>query len=77
MSDTERLSRAVNRERLLDTAKKLIAVPSRTGEAGAALDCLAELLRRDGFAVERPTGGYPPAPAVAVRFQTARPGRVV
>jgi succinyl-diaminopimelate desuccinylase len=78
MSETaERISRAVSRARLLETATKLIAVPSRTGEAGAALDCLAGLLVRDGFAVERPTGGYPQAPAVAVRFDTARPGRVV
>jgi acetylornithine deacetylase/succinyl-diaminopimelate desuccinylase-like protein len=40
-------------------------------------DRLAELLRSDGFAVERPNGGHPSAPAVAVRFDTGRPGPVV
>ena len=39
----ERLERAVNRQRLLDTATALVAVPSRTGEAGAALDRLEEV----------------------------------
>ncbi|HZY86177.1 MAG TPA: M20/M25/M40 family metallo-hydrolase [Gemmataceae bacterium] len=73
----ERLERAVNRQRLLDTAAALVAVPSRTGEAGAALDRLAELLAADGFAVERPAGGHPAAPAVAVRLDSGRPGRTL
>ena len=73
----ERLERAVNRQRLLDTAKALVAVPSRTGEAGAALDRLAELLAADGFAVQRPDGGHPSAPAVAVRLDSGRPGRTL
>jgi acetylornithine deacetylase/succinyl-diaminopimelate desuccinylase-like protein len=73
----ERLGKAVNRQRLLETAVKLIAVPSRTGEAGGVLDCLADLLERDGFAVERVAGGHPSAPAVAVRWQAKRPGRTV
>jgi acetylornithine deacetylase/succinyl-diaminopimelate desuccinylase-like protein len=73
----EKLLHAVNRQRLLETAIKLIAVPSPTGEAGAVLDCLADLLTSDGFTVERPTGGYPTAPAVAVRWQTKTPGRTV
>jgi acetylornithine deacetylase/succinyl-diaminopimelate desuccinylase-like protein len=73
----ERLERAVNRQRLLDTATALVAVPSRTGEAGAALDRLAELLSADGFAVQRPAGGHPSAPAVAVRLDSGRPGRTL
>src|SRR5262245_16113614 len=73
----ERLKRAVNRQRLVDTAIKLIAVPSRTGEAGAAADCLAQILTGGGFMVERPVGGHPAAPAVAVRFDTKRPGRTL
>lgn len=68
---------AVNRQRLIDTAVKLIAVPSRTGEAGPACDCLAQILRQDGFDVDRPLGGYPQSPAVAVRFQTGKPGRTL
>lgn len=73
----ERLRQAVNRERLVDTALKLIAVPSRTGEAGAAADCLTRLLAEDGFVVERPDGGYPAAPAVAARLDSGRPGRTI
>jgi acetylornithine deacetylase/succinyl-diaminopimelate desuccinylase-like protein len=73
----ERLERAVNRQRLLDTATALVAVPSRTGEAGTALDRLAELLAADGFTVQRPDGGHPSAPAVAVRLDSGRPGRTL
>src|SRR5437870_4090959 len=73
----ERIQRAVNRQRLMDTAVKLIAVPSRTGEAGAAADCLAQILSGEGFTVERPEGGHPAAPAVAVRFDSKRPGRTL
>ena len=68
-----RVLQAIQPERLLDTAVKLIAVPSRTGEAKGVLDCLADLLRADGFAVERPDGGYPQAPAVAVRWPAPHP----
>ena len=75
--NVERLKRAVNRKRLVDTAVKLIAVPSPTGEAGAAADCLAQLVASDGFTVERPEGGHPAAPAVAVRFDSKRPGRTL
>lgn len=71
---TARLRRAVDPERLLDTATRLIAVPSPTGNAGAALDTLAELLAADGFTVERAAAGHPAAPAVAVRLDSGRPG---
>jgi acetylornithine deacetylase/succinyl-diaminopimelate desuccinylase-like protein len=73
----DRLSQAVNRRRLVETAVALIRVPSRTGEAGAAADCLARILAEDGFTVERPDGGYPAAPAVAVRFDSGRLGRTL
>jgi acetylornithine deacetylase/succinyl-diaminopimelate desuccinylase-like protein len=73
----ERLRPHLDRGRLVETALRLIEVPSRTGEAGAASDRLAEILGSEGFAVERPTGGYEPAPAVAVRFDTGRPGRTI
>src|SRR5262249_37681277 len=71
------IRRAVQRQRLVDTAVRLVAVPSRTGEAGAVADCLARLLLDDGFVVERPTGGYTAAPAVAVRSDSERPGRTL
>jgi len=63
--------------RLLEMARKLIAIPSRTGEAGPVLDCLADLLRAEGFAVERPAGDYPLAPAVAVRWAGKKPGKTL
>src|SRR4051812_23269391 len=44
----------ITRDRLLDTAVRLVEVPSRTGEARGALDRLAEILTSDGFEVERP-----------------------
>src|SRR5579884_1077702 len=71
------LCRAVDRRRLLDTAQRLIAVPSRTGEAGAAADCLADILSADGFRVERPAAGHPTAPAVVVRLDSGKPGRTI
>jgi succinyl-diaminopimelate desuccinylase len=73
----ERLKSRVNRSHLVDTARRLIEVPSRTGEARAACDCLAEILAADGFRVERPDGGYPAAPAVVVRLESGRPGRTL
>src|SRR5262245_13671060 len=72
---SERLRRAVDRGRLLDTATRLVAVPSRTGEAGAAADCLAQILTADGFTVERPVADHPVAPAAVVRLHGAGPGR--
>jgi acetylornithine deacetylase/succinyl-diaminopimelate desuccinylase-like protein len=74
---SDRLRRTVNRQRLLDTAVQLIDVPSRTGEAGAVLDRLAELLTADGFTVERPVAGHPSAPAVVVRFAGNGTGRTL
>jgi len=68
---------ALVRERLLETALCLMAVPSPTGSAGAVSDALAQILREDGFEVERPQGGHPAAPAVAVRHRFGVSGRVL
>jgi acetylornithine deacetylase/succinyl-diaminopimelate desuccinylase-like protein len=70
----ERLKPHANRDRLVETARRLIEVPSPTGDAGAAADRLAELLAADGFAVDRIAAGHPTAPAVSVRFDSGRPG---
>jgi acetylornithine deacetylase/succinyl-diaminopimelate desuccinylase-like protein len=72
-----RLEGALDRDRLTETAVRLVAVPSPTGEAERALDCLADLLAVDGFPVERPTGGHPRAPAVVARLDSGRPGRTL
>src|SRR4051794_38318545 len=77
VNDRERVFGAVQRQRLLDTATRLIAAQSWTGAARPALDCLAEILRGDGFAVERPSGGYGAAPAVVVRFTGQKPGKTM
>jgi acetylornithine deacetylase/succinyl-diaminopimelate desuccinylase-like protein len=73
----DRLKSFVNRDRLVDTAVRLIGVPSPTGSAKAVCDRLAEILAADGFSVDRPDGGYPTSPAVAVRFDTGQPGRTL
>jgi acetylornithine deacetylase/succinyl-diaminopimelate desuccinylase-like protein len=54
-----------------------VAVPSPTGSAGAAADCLADLLRADGFAVERPAAGHAAAPAVVARLASDQTGRTL
>jgi acetylornithine deacetylase/succinyl-diaminopimelate desuccinylase-like protein len=73
----DRLRPHVNRDRLVDTAVRLIEVPSPTGDGKAVADRLAQLLADDGFDVERPEGGYPSAPAVAVRYASGKPGRTL
>ena len=73
----ERLKSHVNRHRLVETARRLIEVPSPTGAAGAVSDRLAEILAAEGFDVERPTGGYPESPAVVIRLESGRPGRTL
>jgi acetylornithine deacetylase/succinyl-diaminopimelate desuccinylase-like protein len=76
-SIVDRIRAAVCRDRLLDTAVRLVEVPSPTRSGGAVADRLAELIRSDGFAVERPIAGWPEAPAVVVRFDSGRPGRTI
>jgi acetylornithine deacetylase/succinyl-diaminopimelate desuccinylase-like protein len=73
----ESLKTHVNPRRLIDTARRLVAVPSPTGAAGAACACLAEILTADGFGVERPQGGHAEAPAVVVRLAGSQPGRTI
>jgi acetylornithine deacetylase/succinyl-diaminopimelate desuccinylase-like protein len=73
----ERLRPFVNRARLVDTAVKLVEVPSPTGRAGEVSDRFAAMLTAEGFAVERPDGGYPEAPAVVTGLESGRPGRTL
>ncbi|HVC98423.1 MAG TPA: M20/M25/M40 family metallo-hydrolase [Pirellulales bacterium] len=72
-----RLRAAIRPERLLDTAVRLVEVPSPTRDGRAAADLLAEILASDGFAVERPVANWPSAPAVAARLTTGKPGRTL
>src|SRR5262245_23754366 len=70
----DRVRALVNRDRLLDTAVRLVAVPSPTSKAGPACDALADILRADGFAIQREPAGHVTAPAVLVRLESGRPG---
>ena len=73
----EQIRGQINPQRLIDTAVALIEVPSPTRSAGAVADRLAAILSADGFTVERPIANWPEAPAVAVRFNTGKPGRIL
>ena len=73
----ERVKPHVNRQRLVETARRLIEVPSPTGDAGAVSDRLAEILAADGFDVQRLAAGHPTAPAVSIRLDSGRPGRTL
>ncbi len=70
----KKIDAAMDRDRLIETAIRLIEVPSPTGDAGAVSDRLAQILHDDGFSVERPDGNHPGSPAVAARFSTDAPG---
>lgn len=74
MSLQENALGAVSRERLLRNAWSLVEVPSPTGDAGGACDRMAEILKSEGFEVERPDGGHPASPAVVARYDSGRPG---
>ena len=69
----ERLRRAIRPERIVETAVRLIEVPSPTRSAAGAAARLEEILRQDGFEVERPEAGWPQSPAVAARWSAPRP----
>lgn len=73
----EQLKRHVNRQRLLETATQLMEIPSQTGEAGPALNSLADILKSEGFAVKRVEAGYPDAPAVVSFYDSGNPSRVL
>jgi acetylornithine deacetylase/succinyl-diaminopimelate desuccinylase-like protein len=70
----ERVKGHVDQRRLLETARALIEIPSPTGKAGEVSDRLAQILAADGFNVDRPAGGHPAAPAVAVRLSSGVAG---
>ena len=71
------LRAAIQPARLLDTAKRLIAIASPTRSAGAAADELAEILAKDGFSVTRPAAGWSPSPAVVARYESGSPGKTL
>ncbi len=73
----ERLRTCVRPERLTETAMQLIEIPSPTRSAGAVADRLAEILRADGFLVERPVAGWSDAPAVVARWEAGPGGRTL
>src|SRR5262249_43157182 len=74
---THRLRLLINRERLVNTVVELVKIRSITGDAGAVLNRLGDMLTEEGFNVDRPPAGPPSAPAVAVRLNSGKPGRTL
>ncbi len=73
----QRLRDAIQTDRLVQTAIQLIEIPSPTRSAAAVSDRLEQLLRDDGFSVDRPVAGWPDAPAVATRWTAGAGGRTL
>ena len=59
---------AIDRDRLIDTATRLVAQHSPTRHTAAAANELEGVLREAGFAVERPVADWLESPAVVVRL---------
>jgi len=72
-----RIRDAIQVDRVVQTAVRLIAAPSPTCSAGPAADALAALLSEQGFEVQRPEAGWAKSPAVVVRWRSGRPGRTL
>lgn len=73
----QQVADAVQADRLLETAVALIEIPSPTQSAAAVSDRLAEIIRDDGFPVERADCGWPSSPAVIARLDSGQPGRTI
>ena len=67
-SIAKQVSEQISQERLLETAIRLVEIPSPTQGAAEVADCLAEMLQEEDFPVERPEAGWPAAPAVVARY---------
>lgn len=77
LSVVDQIRNAVSEERLLDTATRMIAIPSPTRSAASVADCLAETLESDGFDVQRSDCGWSDAPAVIARLAAGKPGPTI
>jgi acetylornithine deacetylase/succinyl-diaminopimelate desuccinylase-like protein len=73
----DQLRSALQPDRLIDTAIRLIEIPSPTRSAGNVADCLASILAEDGLAVQRPVANWPESPAVVGTFQPGAAGRTI
>lgn len=67
----------LRRERLLETAVRLMEVHSPTRDAGAALTVLANILTEAGLEVSREEADWPSAPAVVAWLHSGKPGPVL
>jgi len=77
MSAADAVRNAVDPERLMRHAVELVSIPSPTRSAAQVADRLSDLLRAEGFEVERPAAGWPDAPAVVARLQSPQPGKTL
>ena len=73
----QQIKQQISTERLLETAVKLVEIPSPTCDATEVANCLAEMLQQEGFPVERPEAGWSTAPAVVARYDTGKPGKTL
>ena len=73
----ERLRDTIEMDRLVDTAVKLIEIPSPTRSARDVADRLATILADDGFEVERPEANWPQSPAVVAHLRSGHNGRTI
>ncbi|MDA0833953.1 MAG: M20/M25/M40 family metallo-hydrolase [Planctomycetota bacterium] len=76
-STVKTIKQAISAQRIVDTATKLIGIPSPTQSAADVADAMAEMLAAEGFDVERPVAGWEPAPAVVCRFNSGQPGPIL
>ena len=73
----ERLRDAIDMDRLVDTAVKMIEIPSPTRSARDVADRLAKILADDGFEIERPEANWPQSPAVVAHLRSGQIGRTI
>ena len=73
----KKLSEAIQHDRLLDTAIRLVEVPSPTRSAANVSNRLQEILQADEFSVERPEAGWPAARAVVSRYESGASGKTL
>ena len=72
-----RTNQSIQVDRLVNTAVKIIEIPSPTLSAKAVSDRLTDLLKDDGFEVERPNADWAESPAVVVHYDSGQPGKTI
>ena len=74
---SNKIQSSVDRDRLLQTAVELVEIPSPTRSAGRVADRTEQILREDGFEVERPEANWSESPAVVARLESGSAGKIL